>query len=304
VSSHAGELFALATAVCWTASAQLFENASRRVGSLNVNLLRLPLAFLLLSIFNLLRRGLWFPSDASERAWVLLLLSGILGFSIGDLFLFKAFTLIGARVAMLIQALVPMFAALFGRLALAERLGAKSLLGMMATLAGVAMVILTSEADASSAASGQRNVRFSYSPAGILLGFGSALATAAGIVFSKMGMGTYDAFAAAQIRVIAGAAGFVLIFTALKRWSRLREAFKSKKALGLLSAGAIFGPFLGVSFSLLAVQRTAVGIASTLMALVPVFIIPPAIIFGRERVRAKEVFGAILAVAGASLFFL
>jgi drug/metabolite transporter (DMT)-like permease len=304
MTSHSGELFALITALCWTASSQLFEKASRRIGSLTVNLLRLPLAFVLLSFFNLARRGLWFPSDASGRAWALLLLSGVIGFSVGDLFLFKSYTLISARVAMLIQALAPMFAALLGWLMLAERLGVKSLLGMVVTLTGVALVILTSEAGENQDAGAQKGVRFSHSPVGLLLSLAAALATSVGMVLSKMGMGSYDAFAATQIRLIAGMAGFLLIFALLNRWARLGEAFKNRQALTMLSVGAVFGPFLGVSFSLLAVQRTAVGIAFTLMALVPVLIIPPAVVFGRERVTAKEILGAVMAIAGASLFFL
>lgn len=304
MTGHTGELLALATAVFWTASSQLFEAASRRIGSLTVNLLRLPLAFVLLSLFNLARRGLWFPSDATSRAWILLLLSGILGFSVGDLFLFKSFTMVGARVAMLIQALAPMFAAVLSWFLLEERLPPKSLLGMGITLTGVALVILTSEVGKSGSDKAQTGIRFSHSPVGLLLALGAAIATAAGMVLSKMGMGAYDAFAATQIRVIAGMAGFFLIFIMLNRWGRLAAGLKNRRALAHLSAGAVLGPFLGVSFALMAIQRTAVGIAFTLMALVPVLIIPPAVIFGHERVKPKEIFGAVLAVAGASLFFM
>jgi drug/metabolite transporter (DMT)-like permease len=303
MSGHTGELLALATAVFWTVSSQLFDAASRRIGSLTVNLLRLPLAFVLLSVFNLARRGLWFPSDATSRAWALLLLSGILGFSVGDLFLFKSFTMVGARVAMLIQALAPMFAAVLSWVLLEERLRPRSLMAMGVTLTGVALVTLTSGAGEPGSEKIQTGLRFSHSPVGLLLALGAAVATAAGMVFSKMGMGAYDAFAATQIRVIAGMAGFLLIFSALNRWGRLGAALKNRRALALLSAGAVFGPFLGVSFALLAIQRTAVGIAFTLMALVPVLIIPPAVIFGHEHVRPREIFGAALAVAGASIFF-
>jgi drug/metabolite transporter (DMT)-like permease len=70
------------------------------------------------------------------------------------------------------------------------------------------------------------------------------------------------------------------------------------------SIGAIFGPFLGVSFSLLAVQQTATGIASTIMSIVPVLIIPPAVLVLHERVSARALIGAIAAVAGVALLFL
>lgn len=71
-----------------------------------------------------------------------------------------------------------------------------------------------------------------------------------------------------------------------------------------ITLGAFFGPFLGVSFSLLAVQHTQTGIAATLMAIVPVLIIAPSVILFKEKLNWKEVFGAVITVAGVALFFL
>ncbi|HOY51528.1 MAG TPA: DMT family transporter, partial [Prolixibacteraceae bacterium] len=121
---------------------------------------------------------------------------------------------------------------------------------------------------------------------------------------SKKGMGSYDAFASSQIRVITGMAGFLLIILAMRRWPRVVRAVKNKPAMGFISLGSLFGPFLGVSFSLLAVQHTRAGIAATIMAIVPVLIIPPAVLIFRERVNWKEITGAVITVAGVMLFFL
>jgi drug/metabolite transporter (DMT)-like permease len=71
-----------------------------------------------------------------------------------------------------------------------------------------------------------------------------------------------------------------------------------------ISLGSLTGPFLGVSFSLLAVQHTDTGVAATLMALTPVMIIPPAILFNKERIRMIEIIGAFISIAGVALFFL
>jgi drug/metabolite transporter (DMT)-like permease len=73
------------------------------------------------------------------------------------------------------------------------------------------------------------------------------------------------------------------------------------KRIGL---GSVFGPFLGVSFSLIAIQHTQAGIAATLMAIVPVLIIPPAILFFHEKVNWKEILGAVITVGGVAIFFL
>ena len=139
---------------------------------------------------------------------------------------------------------------------------------------------------------------------GIFLAFGGALGQAAGLVLSKKGMGDYDAFASSQIRVLTGIVGFTILFFFLKRWKRVGQALQNKPAMKRIALGSVFGPFLGVSFSLLAIQHTQAGIAATIMAIVPVLIIPPAIIIFKERPSWKEIVGAVITVGGVGLFFL
>ncbi len=88
ILSHLGELAALGAAVCWTFNSIAYEKAGKKVGSLSVNYLRLFIAFILSSVGALLTRGLLLPVDASGSAWFWLLLSGLLGFVLGDIFLF------------------------------------------------------------------------------------------------------------------------------------------------------------------------------------------------------------------------
>lgn len=70
------------------------------------------------------------------------------------------------------------------------------------------------------------------------------------------------------------------------------------------ATGTFFGPFAGVSLSLLAVNYTSAGIASTIMALTPILIILPSKLIYKEKITAKQVIGAVISVAGASLFFI
>jgi drug/metabolite transporter (DMT)-like permease len=139
---------------------------------------------------------------------------------------------------------------------------------------------------------------------GILLAFGGAVGQGVGLVFSKIGMQRYSPFASTQIRVIAGVIGFAILFTIIKRWRGLVPVFENRKAMGLTMLGSVFGPFLGVSFSLLAVQYTKAGIAQTLMSLTPVLIIPAAVYINKERVTAHEILGALIAVCGGAILFL
>jgi drug/metabolite transporter (DMT)-like permease len=141
------------------------------------------------------------------------------------------------------------------------------------------------------------------SPKGILYALGGAIGQALGLVLSKFGMKDYDPFSATQIRIIAGLAGYILLVTILARWGSIVKATSNKSGMITTSVGAFFGPFLGVSFSLVAIKYTEAGIASTIMALVPVFIILPAIVLYKQKVTLAEVLGAIVSVGGVALFF-
>lgn len=297
LSSKLGELAALLTALFWTISALSFESASKRIGSLPVNLLRLALGFLFLGVFCWISRGMFLPLDAPPRAWFWLSLSGFIGFAFGDLFLFKAFVVIGSRISMLIMALVPPMTALLGWLVMGERLTLKSLIGMGLTIAGISFVVLKH-------APTEKRIRISHPLKGTAYALGGAVGQAVGLIFSKMGMNQYDAFASSQIRVMAGIIGFTFLFSVNKSWPRVGMAFQDKKALSQLSLGSFFGPFLGVSFSLIAVKNTSAGIASTIMAIVPILIIPPAVVFLKDKVAFKEILGALIAVTGVAILFL
>jgi drug/metabolite transporter (DMT)-like permease len=297
IESRYGELAALITAVCWTVTAMAFESAGKRVGALAVNLLRLFLGFIFLLLYSLIFRGVWLPLDATAHTWFWLGLSGLIGLVLGDLFLFHAFTIIGSRIAMLIMAAVPPLTAVIGWLVMGEQLGLRGLSGMFLTVAGIVMVILHRNPH-------KKKVAFSHSLTGILFAFGGALGQALGLVLSKYGMGTYDPFAATQIRIIAGMAGFSILFFFLRAWGRAAAALHNRHAMLNITLGSVFGPFLGVSFSLLAVQYTTTGVASTIIAIVPILIIPPAVLIFRERVTGREVLGAVIAVAGVALLFL
>jgi len=305
-SNHLGEYAALLTAVFWTITALAFEKASRKVGSLSVNMIRLCMAFVFLGLYSWVVRGLFLPIDATGFQWLWLSLSGLVGFVLGDYFLFRSYEVISARISMLIMALAPPIAALISWIALDESLNIKQGIGMLLTFAGIALVILKREVDPDNedSESTQKKVKLNYPLAGLLLAFGGAVGQAGGLVLSKIGMQDYNVIAAVHIRVITGIAGFALMFLFSNRWSFLVNAIKNPVAMKRITLGAIFGPFLGVTFSLLAIKYTSTGVASAIMSIVPVIIIAPAILIFKEKFNSKEVIGALITVGGVMLFFL
>jgi len=297
ITSHTGEFAALAVAIFWTITALAFESASRKVGSLTVNILRLNMAFFFIGIYTLIAYGHFLPLDASIHNWVWLGLSGIVGLVLGDYFLFRSYPLIGSRFAMLIMTLAPPLAAIFGYFILGESLNLMQMTGMIIVIFGISLAIFNKPV------SGEK-LSIKIAPAGLLFAFVGAIGQGLGIVLSKYGMGEYNAFASTQIRIIAGIAGFSLIITLRRRWGNVAAALKNPPAMKALTVGAFFGPFLGISFSLLSVRHTQTGIASTIMAIVPVLILAPSAWIYKEKITPVEIAGAIISVAGVAFFFI
>src|SRR5204862_75975 len=105
-------------------------------------------------------------------------------------------------------------------------------------------------------------ISLKLAPSGILYALGGALGQSLGLVLSKVGMKDYDPFSATQIRVIAGIVGFAILVTLMRRWVSVRSATRDSQGMKSLTLGAFFGPFLGVSFSLISVRFAKTGIAS------------------------------------------
>jgi drug/metabolite transporter (DMT)-like permease len=181
----------------------------------------------------------------------------------------------------------------------------RDLLGMVLTVTGIAWAVLDRSKSWSSAVSEASSGTGARPPlSGLALGFGGALGQAGGLILSKIGIGSYNAFAATQIRVLAGITGYSLMFFLLRWWPNVRTGVRDRGALGFAALGAFFGPFLAVSLSLIAIRSTLSGVAASIMALTPVLIIPLVVLLRRERVGIGGVIGALVAVTGVVLLFL
>ncbi len=297
IENHLGELAALATAFCWSISGISFEKAGKKVGSLSVNYIRLILAFLFVSLYSLVSRGLFLPTDASLHNWLWLSISGLIGFTLGDLFLFQAYVEVGTRISMLIMASSPPLTALLGFIFLKESLDLKSLMGMLITISGIAIVILGKE-------EGEKGLKLNHSKKGLIYAFLGALGQALGLIVSKIGMRDYNALASTQIRIIAGFIGFTILLITLRKFQDIKIAAKNREAMKDTTIGALFGPFIGVTLSLVSLQYTSAGISSTITSITPVTVIPFSILILKEKIRVKEIIGAILSVLGVAILFL
>jgi len=289
-----GQLAALGTAFCWSITSLSFEAAGKRVGSLQVNLIRLVFAFLFFLVYSIIVRHQLLPTDADGNLWVWLLLSGLAGFVLGDLFLFRAFVEVGARISMLVYSSVPLITAILGRVFLGERLTVLQSGAMAVTVAGI-IIVTTSRKTAL-----ERVQRIGR---GVWFAFIGAVGQALGLVLGAYGAPDYDVFSATQIRTIAGIIGFLVVISVSKRWPSVRDAIKNRPAMRHTLRGSFFGPFLGVSLGLFAAQHAGTGIAATIIATVPIILIPVSFFLFREKISIREIAGSVIAVSGVAVLF-
>jgi drug/metabolite transporter (DMT)-like permease len=293
-----GELAALATALCWTASSAFFTISSRRIGSVTVNRMRLLVAAGLLAVLHWAIEGSLLPLGAEPERWMWLSLSGVVGLTLGDAFLFQAYVWIGARLTMLMMSTVPVISTFLAWIFVGERLTPQQWLGVALTLAGITWVVLDRN-------HGNPATRQDYRR-GILFGLGAAAGQAIGLILAKKGLGgDFPALSGNLIRMVAAVTS-MWAFTLARGQAgpTLRRVRQQPRALLPILGGSISGPVVGVWFSLLSIQLTHIGVASTIMALPPVFLLPVArIVFG-ERIGGRAVVGTLVAMAGVALLFL
>ncbi|HKI77944.1 MAG TPA: DMT family transporter [Ignavibacteriaceae bacterium] len=291
-----GELSALGTAFCWSGSSMAFTAASERIGSLQLNINRMILGvFLLLATILVLNLNY----SVSSYQFNFLVASGFIGFVIGDSFLFQAFRMIGARVGMLMMSLVPAISTILAYFFLHEIINYWGILGIIITMCGIAMVILQKNPDVLS--------KYKLSKAGIFYGFMGAFGQAAGMVLAKFAFeeGNINGFVATFIRLASSVVIFLPLAMLAKKYKNPFKVYKKDiKALSFTITGTIFGPFLGVTSSLIAISNTKIGIASTIMATVPVIMLPLVRVIYKEKLTWRSVVGAFLAVGGVAILFL
>ncbi len=323
-----GEIISLIVALSWTCTALLAEFASKQMGSLPHNLVRMVVSLLLLVAILWLTVGTPYPLMADWHTWFWLGLSGFVGYTLGDYCLMQSYIVMNSRFGQLFMTLASPSAAIAAWILLGQTMSPMAVLGMAITMFGIGLSVL-------SKGDGVKKLNLRMPLKGILFGVGAAMGQGVGLVLSRVGMDRYQAsiaeagisnletwtnpeavfpvslsfimpFASTMIRCIIGMLGFAfaLFIFSKNGKQKLTYAVQNKKAMLCVFGGAVFGPCVGVSLSLMATLYTSAGIAQTIMALTPVLIILPSRFIYKQRVSSLEIIGTIISVAGVSLFFL
>ncbi len=299
LTDRIGEFAALGTSVLWALTYVQFTIAVRAIGPSRLNRLRLLVALVCLFIAHTVVYRSPIPLDAEAVRWGWLVLSGVFGFAISDACLFSALLHLGAHRTSLLMALIPVVSALLAWGLFDERLTWLQIAATFVTVAGIALVV-----------SARRSTNRESGPTGrtlvgVLFALGAVASQSLRYILSKQGMsGGYSVLSTNVIQILAATIAVWIPAFVSGTWRTSLSAPFSRRAAATTAGGAVTGPFLGVTLSLVALAKAPVGIASTLMALVPVFLLPFSRFVLKEPVGLRSVAGTLLAVGGVAALLL
>lgn len=291
-----GEIAGLLTAVCWSGSSLVFSTATRRLGTVLVNIARLVFALIFLAVL-IVASGT--TVQVSSAQMVYFGISGVIGLALGDSFLFRSYLHIGPRLSMLVMSIAPAISAICAWFILGEHLNFRGITGIIITVSGVALVVYEPGAGGRLAGS---DLAVGLLSAGV-----AAVSQGVGLTFAKLAFmeGPVDGFVAAALRIAASLVVLLPLVLLFRRLPDPVQAFRNdSQGFWLTVLGSILGPFIGITLSLLAVQHTKVGIAATLIATVPIIMLPMVHFIYHERLSPRSILGACIAVLGVAVLFL
>ncbi len=303
-STYWGEIVALFTALSWSIGVFPFTEASRRMNPNAVNHFRMLLAMvslgiLLMLLYRLNPKELF--TSALPQHWFWFGLSGVVGLALGDYFGFTSYAILGTRLASVFSTLAPGAALILSYFMLNETINFLGILGMAITISGIVWINMSKKEQSKIAKS-----EFGSTKKGIVMGILAALCQGFGLVFAKMGM----SFTINDQNITSIHATFIRLFVSVVVTygltigrGKLKEInqpiiLNQNNGIKYLIAGTFFGPTLGVVLSMYAVSLINVSVAQTLFSLVPVMVLPLAILFYREKISIKSAIGAVVAISG------
>lgn len=225
------------------------------------------------------------------KAWLLLILSGLLGIALGDTLFFLALNNLGAHAVVILFTLGQVLTVILAVFWLGEQPQPLDWAGISLILGGVTIVMWTRI----SGEEGRTGI------VGALYGLLSVIAMAVSIIIAKEALATTGSIQATFIRMVAGTIGIFLFSQATGRMLGELSALRQPRLLGffLLSVGVV--TFGGFWLSLVAIAHLDVAIANTLNATEPLFVLPLAAFMLKERITPPVILGSLVTVGGIIL---
>jgi drug/metabolite transporter (DMT)-like permease len=284
-----GYLSALTSAFLWALVTIFYKNIGRKVSPIGMNIGKSIIATLCIAIllfisgFKAFEYKVLFP----------LIISGILGISLGDTLFFIAINRLSPTIAMLMTTLIPIITVVFSILFLHENPSAKCWIGSIITITGIVIVLAKKK---------PKGFIKNNHTGGIIYSLLSSICCAASIIFSKLSLSSISALEASFIRHLSGLIALIIcgiISLKIKLW--LKPLLIDKILFSKLFFASFLGTFLGTWFCLLGLKFSTASIATILNSTSPLFIVALSYAILKEKVSNISIVGIIIAVIGVCI---
>jgi drug/metabolite transporter (DMT)-like permease len=287
-----GEIAALSAAFLWAAASVVYTQLGVRIPPLQLNFYKGIIAIALIIITLMAQQANFSNISLATILW--LSLSGVLGIGLGDTAYFAALNSLGARRTLLLETLSPPLGALLALIFIGERLTFLAWCGILLTVLGIICVI-----SERTPASVSQNISI-----GIIWGILAAIAQAGGAVISRFALLQSDIspLASTLIRLLAG--NCIVLLLLLLPLGRRQPQIQgiSAKTLGAIAIAATGSTYLGIWLQQTSLKFSPTGIAQTLLATSPLFILPIVAFMG-EIISIRAILGVLLSLSGIGLLF-
>lgn len=293
----AGASAAFSAAFLWAGSAIIFENISKNISPTRLNLYKGLIALVLLAVTSMILGERFVKFNWNEI--FILAISGIIGIGLGDTAFFQSVKKVGARRALTLFTLAPPMAALIALIFLGEQLSLMTWIGIMITVGGVMWVVTEESRDE------KIQIKKKDLLPGILFGALAALGQAVGVVMTRsvLTQTNLTTLQSTAVRLAAAMVSIMVIIGVLERGSKKQvKVSMDKKLIGMLVLASVFGAYISLWLQQITIENLPAGIAQTLLSTSPIFILPMSALIG-EKISARAIIGAVLAIGGITLVF-
>lgn len=294
-----GQGLGLLTAICIAHNAVVFRYLGQRLGSESVAHTRMWLALPLVLILTRVVEGVWYPTGWALSTHLILLTSGVLGYFLTDLLMFRAYVLLGSRESMVIMTLSPVVTALFSLRLFNERLSMVQSLGMLVTIGGIATMTLLDGKGDGQQSKGSNKLR------GVIYAMVAAVLQSVSFLLAKYALTDGTPVATNLVRTVGGLGSFVIFNVIIKRNAKTHfQGLRNPRYLGLLLLASIAGPVVGMSSQMKAFTLAPVALVSTIVQISPILLLPFDYLILKRKVSTASLVGTLLSIGGIALLFL
>lgn len=288
---YIGEIFALLSPLAWSFAVILFQKTGERVKPAGVNLFKNIVATSLFAL-SWLAIGAHTPEGIGWEHYGLLLLSGIIGVGVADLFFLMCLNRLGAgRQAIVNTAYSPPIIFL-GWLFLGETLTLWQIVGVGMILLAVLIVGLTRDT----------GVRKQGSVSGgILCGLAACLTQAVSILIVKPYLEDWPLIWTTMWRMAGGLLSTIIMIRLASPEQRDLSAFRNVATWRVMLPATVIGSFLSLLMWMAGFKYTDASIAAPLNQTATLFTFILAVLILKEPVTLRRVSGLVCGMVGVLL---